>query len=321
MKNETVLKTRIAPSDSGKEIIEFLCGRFRYHSREEWIDILTEKRLTVNGAPVTPGYLLRPGDAVEFRVVLNEPPVDRNIRVIHEEETFLAAHKPGNLPSHADGNFIKNTFVYILGEMLKAGGFRGNAKLVHRLDRETSGIMVVSKTIAAQRVLMRQFHEGLVEKEYTAVARGIVASDSFTISGSIVHDGESSISIKRKLVPASSCSADYSETRFEVIERLKSATVLRCVPLTGRTNQIRVHLAHAGHPLAGDKLYGRTDEEFLMFVNNAKAGNFELLPWLETPRHMLHAGRLVICHPLTGVSIAFDDPMPPDMRDYIEKNV
>jgi RluA family pseudouridine synthase len=316
MNNETILKSRIPPSEEGKELIEFLCGRFRYHSRVQWIDIIMDQRVTVNGEASTPGFRLKNKDSVEFRVLLNEPPVDRNIRIVHEEETFLVASKPGSLPSHADGNFIKNTFIFIINEMLKSSGFTGKAGLVHRLDRETSGLMIVSKNTDLLRAFMKQFQDGTVKKEYTAVVRGIVEKEIFTVSGSIVKDTDSSISIRRKLVPGDGFSAGYSETRFEVIERLKSSTAVRCVPVTGRTNQIRVHLAHSGYPLVGDKLYGRSDDEFLAFVNNARAGNYETLPWLETKRHMLHAGRLEISHPLSGERMTFIDPVPDDMSNY-----
>ena len=318
MSDKTTLSSRIPASHAGATLLDYLCGRVRYHDRAGWEAIIREGCITVNGAPSAPGYWLKKGDTVSYTVELREPPVDRNILILHEEESFLAAAKPGNLPSHADGNFIKNTFIYILRERMKSGGYDGPVKLVHRLDRETSGILIVAKTDEAHRALTRQFERGSVDKEYLAVARGRMADDSFEVGGAIARDPDSAVSIRQKVVPEGTPGSRPAATRFEVIERLRDATLVRCLPATGRTNQIRVHLAHAGHPLAGDKLYGRTDEQFLAFVRNARAGNFDLLPWMEAPRHMLHASRLAIDHPDTGKRITFESPLPVDMLSHID---
>jgi 23S rRNA pseudouridine1911/1915/1917 synthase len=194
----------------------------------------------------------------------------------------------------------------------------GPVKLVHRLDRETSGVMVIGKTDDAHRNLVRQFEDGAVKKEYLAIARGVIAEDVFQVSGAIAPDEESAISIRKKVVAEGTNGSRTASTQFEVVERFADSTLVRCLPATGRTNQIRVHLTHIGHPLAGDKLYGRTDEQFLEFVRRAREGNFGPLPWMEAPRHLLHASRLSFKHPSTGKSISFYSPMPDDMRVYIE---
>lgn len=320
MPEETTLSSRITSGHAGLRLVDFLCSRFKYHTREQWRENILSGSVSVNGAASDPDYILKKNDTVSYTVVLREPPVDPDIRIIHEEDSFLVAHKPGNLPSHADGNFIKNTFIYILRGSIAARGYQGPVKLVHRLDRETSGIMVVGKTDDAHRNLVRQFEEGTVEKEYLAVARGVIGEYSFEVSGAIAPDADSSISIRKKVVPELTPGSRHASTRFEVIERLRGATLLRCLPATGRTNQIRVHLAHAGHPLVGDKLYGRTDEQFLEFVRRAREGNFDLLPWMEAPRHLLHASKLSFNHPVTGERVAFESPAPDDIRSYIEKN-
>ncbi len=319
MTEETTLSSRITQNSAGQRLIDYLCGRFKYHGRDRWIEIITEGHVTVNGASSDPGYALKKNDTLSYTVVLREPPVDSAIAIIHEEESFLVAVKPGNLPSHADGNFIKNTFIYILRQRMAGGGYSGPVKLAHRLDRETSGIMVVGKSDRAHRNLVKQFEEGTVEKEYLAVARGAVAEDTFYVGGAIGPDEGSSISIRKKVVPEGTPGSRPAFTRFEVIERFAAATLLRCLPATGRTNQIRVHLDHAGYPLIGDKLYGRNDEQFLEFVRRARAGLFDPLPWMEAPRHLLHASRLTFSHPATGEPLSFSSPMPDDMTLYIEK--
>ncbi|MBN1495637.1 MAG: RluA family pseudouridine synthase [Spirochaetes bacterium] len=318
MSEKTTLSSRITSNSEGLRLVDFLCARFKYHTRDRWIDVIREGAITVNGAASSPDYVLKKNDTVSYTVILREPPVDPDIQIMHEEETFLVAYKTGNLPSHADGNFIKNTFIYILKERMKEAGYNGPVKLVHRLDRETSGLMVVGKTAAAHRALVRQFEQGSVRKEYLAVARGVIAEDAFEVSGAIAPDPESAISIRKRVVPAGAPGSRPALTRFRVAERFSGATLVRCLPATGRTNQIRVHLAHVGHPLAGDKLYGRSDEQFLEFVRNARAGNYEPLPWMDANRHLLHASKLSFDHPVTGLRAIFECPVPDDMWVYIE---
>lgn len=319
MTEETTLTSRITPAGAGVQLIDFLCGRFRYHSRPEWEAMIQAGKVRVNGTAVRSGHILAKNDLVSYSVVLREPPVDRNIRIIHKEETFLVADKPGNLPSHADGNYIKNTFIYIMRAMMSDRGFTGPVKLAHRLDRETSGLIVVALDDGAHRALVRQFEQGSVEKEYLAVAMGSIETREFEVAGAIAPDTDSAISIRGRVVPIDTPGSRSALTRFEVIEPLRDATLVRCLPATGRTNQIRIHLAHAGHPIAGDKLYGKSDDEFLEFVRNARAGNFETLPWMEAPRHLLHAWRLAFNHPVTGTRVSFECPVPPDMKAFIEK--
>ena len=320
MTEETTLSSRISSKFAGRSLMEFLSRRFRYQTCEEWKLIIGRGKVTVNGKATTPEHLLKKNDIVAYSDLRCEPPVDINIQIIHEEETFLVVNKPGNLPSHSDGNYIRNTLIYLLRKRMAGKGFHGVIQLAHRLDRETSGIIVAAKTEIAHRSLLQQFEVGTVGKEYIAVARGVISNDSFEVKGFLVPDSESCISIRKKVVFDDEAAGKYSATTFHVIERFGSSTMVRCRPVTGRTNQIRVHLTHAGHPLVGDKLYGRTDDEFLAFVKNVKAGCYDLLPWQETPRQLLHASRLIINHPISGELLAFDAPVPEDIRSFIRNN-
>jgi RluA family pseudouridine synthase len=320
MTEESTFSFKISVRFADRSLIDFLAGRFKYRPPAEWMGMIGLGKVTVNGETMTADHLLKKDDIVSYREFLREPPVDENIQILHDEETFLVANKPGNLPSHSGGRYIRNTFIYLLRQRMAGGGFQGTIHLVHRLDRETSGIIVAAKTSVAHRSLLRQFEAGSVKKEYIAVARGIIHHDSFGVKGFLVPDRDSRISIRKKVVFDISADAKYSETAFDVIERKASSTVVRCRPITGRTNQIRVHLDDAGHPLVGDKLYGRTDDEFLAFARNVRAGDYAPLPWLETPRHLLHASRLIINHPISGEVLQFDAPPPEDMRSFIRDN-
>ncbi len=321
MQDETTLQSKVPPMQEGKSLLDYVSERFRYQTREVWEDLILNGKVTLNGKSVAANQPLKSKDIIAYTVVLNEPPVDRNIQIIHNEESFLVAVKPGNLPSHADGNFIKNTFIYILGGLLKDQGFKGSLNLVHRLDRETSGLMVVSKNKTAHQKLIQQFENGLVEKAYLAIARGVISEDHFEINGAIGRDTDSQVSVRQKVVADDAPFAKKSSTRFEVVTRLPSSTLVRCLPKTGRTNQIRIHLASIGHSLVGDKLYGRSDDEFLAFVHHVKSGGEAA--WtghIETPRQMLHASQLSFAHPETGQKITFTAELPEDFKNYLERD-
>ena len=320
MQERTTLSSVINRNNEGVSLVDFLSSRFKYHTKKKWSELINNADVKVNDSVSLPDYILKFKDTVSYSVILKEPPVNTDICILHNEDTFLAACKPGNLPSHADGNFIKNTFIFLLKNMMAEQGYEGYLKLVHRLDRETSGIMIVAKTKDANRILAKQFETGDVKKEYTAIVRGIVQNDSFEVNGAIAPDPASSVSIRKRVVPDGTAGAQSSLTRFEVTERLSGYTVVRCLPATGRTNQIRVHLSHVGYPLAGDKLYGRSDEEFLEFVREARAGHFDLLPWMDAPHHMLHASSIKFTHPETGKNASFECPLPEDMKQFIQKN-
>ncbi len=321
MEAETELKSRVPREREGMTLLAYLAGRFRYRTAEEWAAKIRQGSIKVNGEAGEPGRLLFKGDWVAYTTVLREPEVDRGIRLLHQEADFLVAYKPGQLPSHADGTFIRNTFIQILTERLRQEGWTGFVGLVHRLDRETSGLMLVAKDRKAQAALQRQFEKGRVEKEYLAVCRGRVEADRMTADGAIGHDLASEIKIRRAVVrPQDQEDAKPALTEFEVLGRGREASLLRCVPKTGRTNQIRVHLEALGHPLVGDKLYGRTDGQFLEYLRHVKAGGDP--GWeghLETRRHLLHASRLSFLHPGTGERLAFECGMPEDMRLHWER--
>jgi RluA family pseudouridine synthase len=322
MTEETTLSLRISSLFAGRSLLDFHTQRFKYQTCEQWKLEIGRGKVTVNGKAASIDYLLEIDDIVAYSFVHTEPPVDINIQIMHEEESFLVANKPGNLPSHADGKYIKNTLIFLLRQRLADKGFRGAIHLAHRLDRETSGIIVTAKTKTAHQSLLRQFEARTVEKEYIAIVRGVINNSSFEVKGFLVPDQDSCISIRKKVVSYDGPGAKYSATAFEVMERFASSTMVRCRPVTGRTNQIRAHLAHAGFPLVGDKLYGRTDEEFLHFAKNVRAGCYDLPPWLETPRHLLHASRLIINHPVSGELLVFNAPVPEDMKSFIlEKTV
>ncbi len=321
MPEETILQSKVPLNLAGHSLSDYLSKRFRYQTKETWESLIRSGKVTVEGKVVNPGLPLKKGDRVAYSVILKEPPVDRNIQVLYEEDSFLVASKPGQLPSHADGNFIKNTFIYLITEELRKKGWKGDVRLVHRLDRETSGLMVVAKNKEAHLNLVHQFEQGQVKKEYQAVVKGRPEKERFEVNGAIGKDLTSAISVRQKVVSENTPYSKPSFTSFEKLEDLKGYSLFRCWPKTGRTNQIRVHLDSIGHPIVGDKLYGRTDEQFLEFIHHVKAGGDPAFTGhLETSRQLLHAGKLSLAHPVNGTQITFEAKLPLDMWEFIEKN-
>jgi RluA family pseudouridine synthase len=314
MATETILQSKVPPAFHGQSLLDYLSGRFAYQSRETWMALIRKGKVRVNGQKSAPQQPVHRGNVVSYSAALQEPEVDSNISILHEEETFLVASKSGNIPCHSDGQFITHTFVHALKEKKKDQGYEGFLGLAHRLDRETSGILLVAKTQDVLKVLAGAFERGEVEKQYLAWVRGLVVEETLERNDPIGRDPNSTVSIRRKALDPGAPDSLPAHTKFEVMERRGDRTLLRCLPLTGRTHQIRVHLEAAGYPVIGDKLYGRTDKEYIDFVNRSK----ENLPVDWTPifgaqRQLLHAHHLGFIHPLTGKMVSYEAPIPPDM--------
>jgi 23S rRNA pseudouridine1911/1915/1917 synthase len=170
--------------------------------------------------------------------------------------------------------------------------------IVHRLDKDTSGVVLIAKNEIAHRILANQFKNRKVKKTYLALVRGIVKSASGVIETSIGRH-----KTNRKKMTATMDQGRQAETRYEVIETLGHFSYLRLFPKTGRTHQIRVHLASIHHPVLGDSLYGGNIAE----------------PYLKIPRQALHAYRVEINHPLNKQPLVFEAPVPPDINNYLAK--
>jgi 23S rRNA pseudouridine1911/1915/1917 synthase len=318
MSEETVLQSRVPPQAAGLRLCQWLAGRFRYHDEVEWRALIAEGRVQHNGVPAVADAVLARGDVVAYRPVHEEPRANAAIEILHDEASFAVVFKPAHLVSHADGAFVKNTFFRFLERLYAERGERPRLALAHRLDRETSGLLLVAKTAAASSALQRQFSAGSVAKEYLAIVHRVVEQEGFAIEGAIGRSPASRISIRRAVLPEGSNGAQPARTEITVLQRLPAFTLVSAVPRTGRTHQIRVHLEHRGHPIVGDKLYGRSDDEYLEWVHHVKAGGDA--GWagrLPAERQLLHAGVLEFDHPETGTRLRFESPMPEDMRAFL----
>lgn len=256
-------------------------------------------------------------EIVLWRAPWDETPVPTDVPILYEDEHILAVDKPANLPVHPTARYHHNTLIKLL-QAARPGQF---VSLGHRLDRETSGVLLVSKTTTCDRALKRnlEMRDG-IEKTYVAITRGVPGSgvgDRFRFERNVELDATSRYKVKMRV--SDSPDALYAATRFEVLGARGGTggaayALVRCELETGRQHQIRVHLADLGAPLVGDKLYGHDESAF------ARAADGELtaidLELLEIPRHALHAAALSLAHPITGAPLAIEAPLPEDMRAF-----
>ena len=313
--NEVTLTSVVGREFKDSSLLDYLCGRFRYRDRKAWEGELAAHRLMVNGRPADARARVRPNDSVSYTAPRKEPEVATNIPVLWEDEHLLVVDKPAPLPVHSDGVFITNTLINIMRQRTHNPALN----LGHRLDRETSGVLVLAKSKVVTSKLMAAFDDSSLEKWYLAVARGEAGFTEQLVRGGMGHDPASRLELRQKLFPAGTPGTKESATRFVVREKIMGYTLLACQPMSGRTNQIRVHLESLGLPLAGDKLYGRTDDFYLDFIKHVKSGGGQdFAGKVEHPRHLLHAHKLGLRHPMTGERMNWEAAMPADMRTFVE---
>lgn len=312
-RSELELRSRVPADSGGVALIDYLLRRFRYQDRSAWLREIAAGRLSVDGRVLGPEERLRAGSRLTYRRAHDEPPIDDRAVVLHSDGAILVVQKPAHLPMHADGPFVRHTLIHLLQTRLAAPGLQ----LVHRLDRETSGLCIVARTAAARDHLRRQFQDGSVTKVYLAVVQGRAEHD-FIVEEPIGHSLHSSIALRRA-AGSRAAAPKPARTSFTVVRRGERRSLLRCVPHTGRTHQIRVHLEAAGLPLLGDKLYGRPDADYLAFVARVKAGGAASRTEDGSPgRQLLHAAELAFAHPDSGTRLHFRDPMPAEFEPWLD---
>lgn len=268
--------------------------------------VLCEERRLKPSTPVYPGLSFR-----IRRPASQEPETPTELPVLFQDDWLLVLDKPAGLPIHPTARYHKGTLVSLLRERFG----EAFAEPAHRLDRETSGIVVCGRTTESCRILGRLFVSRDVHKEYLAVCEGHPPEDSFSVDAPIAEGTE----LIRIAVRIDSVDGKESRTRFQVLQRFtrdgEPFSLLRCNPETGRQHQIRIHLREAGFPLVGDKMYGPDPGYFDRFSKHC----LEPEAWvrLRLPRHALHAARISFPHPGTREIVSFDAPLPADLQDFI----
>ena len=299
----------VEPNYAGWRLDLYLCEKIRRLSRTRVQRIL--ERSLVADRPLKPSTRVHPGLTFSLRRRAQaEPEVPEDVVERYLDDSLLVLDKPAGLPIHPTARYHHNTLVKLLE---RRHGPALRADPAHRLDRETSGLLVCGRGAEASRALMRAFQSGAVHKEYLAVVEGH-PPDAFLVDAPIA-EGTAEVRIAVRI---DARAGKPALTRFAVEHRFvrdgARFAVLRCFPETGRQHQIRVHAREAGFPLVGDKIYGPDPGYFDRFSKRC----LEPEAWarLRLPRHALHAARLAFPHPATGAPLAFESPLPPDLSDF-----
>ncbi|MCK4376110.1 MAG: RluA family pseudouridine synthase [Candidatus Brocadiae bacterium] len=307
----------VAGRHEGRRLDAYLAGRFPDYSRTFIQELIKNRHITVNGRPVRPSYSPSRGDTVVALVPMRRheevPPEDIPLQVLFEDRWLVVVNKPPDLVVHPSRGHQTGTLVNALVHRFQhLSGLRGPLKpgIVHRLDRDTSGVILVIKDEAVHEKIARQFEHRQVTKEYVAVCEGRLELDSDLIDAPIGSDPRA-----REKMAVRQSAGRPARTVYQVVERIGPFTIVRCFPQTGRTHQIRVHLQFIGHPIVADSLYGRRDAVYLSDLTGGEH------PPEEEPllhRQALHARRLTIRHPVRQEQMTFEAPMPADMLRLVE---
>ncbi|MBL0954242.1 MAG: RluA family pseudouridine synthase [Leptospira sp.] len=316
----TSYQSVIRPPYVGKTVISYLAQKFPYHSIEEWEFLIAENRIKVQGDIVTASKQLLNGDVLEYQPIpgrILEPEVDENYSILKETDEFLFVEKPGNLPMHPAGRYRTKTLLSFLETKYP------KIIPVHRLDRETSGIVIFAKSEESRMWLQKKFENREVYKEYFAIVSGNLLTEQ-KLDGYIGKDIHSAIRKKMIYSPDEFSGSKTSQTHFFPIlyNKDKDMSLVLVRPITGRIHQIRASLLYLGYPILGDKMYGKRETIFLDFVN---FGMTEALKEeLVFERQMLHAYSIrfvdertnqvihVHSNPIAEMDIYF-----PDWKNYV----
>jgi 23S rRNA pseudouridine1911/1915/1917 synthase len=279
--------------------------------------------IRVNGNPVKSNYRVKPSDTIT--VLMNRPyyendvePEDIPIDVVYEDKDVMVVNKPAGMVVHPGHGNWTGTLVNAIAWHLKDDpDYDPNnpaVGLVHRIDKDTSGLLVIAKTPEAKASLGKQFFNKTTKRKYNALVWGSIDKDTGTIEGNIARNPKDRLQMAVMKDPDV---GKHAVTHYRVLERLGYVTFVECVLETGRTHQIRVHMKHIGHVLFNDARYGGHEilkgtnfSKYKQFVNNC----FEICP-----RQALHAKTLGFVHPRTGKEMSFDSSLPEDMVELLDK--
>lgn len=313
--------------DKGQEIIridKFLMDRLPNTSRNKIQNAANDGNIHVNKVPVKSNYKVKPLD--EVAILLPYPvreleliPQDIPLKFEFEDEQLAVVHKPSEMVVHPGCGNYKDTLVNALifhfdNLPSKSSDYYGRPGLVHRLDKNTTGLMVIAKTEFALMNLAKQFSERSTERRYNALVWGDIEDETGTITGNI---GRSLKNRKMMTVFPNGEYGKHAVTHFRVLKRFGLVTLIECKLETGRTHQIRAHMKYIGHPLFNDNEYGgdqilrgTTNIKYKQFIDNC----FKLLPG-----QALHAKTLGFTHPITGAFLQFDSELPLPFQELIRK--
>lgn len=313
----------VDPGQSAMRIDKFLANRLDNASRSRLQAAADAGNILVNTEPVKSSYKVKPLD--DIQILLDFPrrelkiiPEDIPLDIVYEDDQLIVVNKPAGLVVHpGHGNYsgtLVNALAYYFRDLPLFNSEDPRPGLIHRIDKDTSGLLVVAKTELAKSKLGKQFFDKSTERRYQALVWGSVKEDEGTVEGNIGR------SLKNRQVFTVFPEADFGKpaiTHYKALRRIGYVTLVECRLETGRTHQIRVHMKHINHTIFNDSNYGgdrilrgTTFSKYRQFVQNC----FKILP-----RQALHAKTLGFLHPLTNEKMTFDSELPEDMAQAIEK--
>ena len=304
---DTVQMWQIQPDEAGQRLDRYLTSVLHPLSRTGVQQLIVDGAILVNGQPGKPGYALRPGDHVQ--ALWTTPTVQQAavkpqvlpLDIVYEDRDLLVINKAAGMvvhpaPGHSEDTLV-NALVARYPELQEVGSDM-RPGIVHRLDKDTSGLLIVARNTHTLAALIEQMKRHGIVKRYLALVEGIVSLDQGTIDAPIGRNPQ-----HRQQMAITATDSREARTHFRVLQRFAHHTLLLLQLETGRTHQIRVHLKAIGHPVVGDPVYGS---------GNTRRG-------LALPRQFLHAYQLKFTHPITGIPLEFEAPLPPDLQTVLDQ--
>jgi len=308
----------VTAASSGSRLDQFLASQLSDTSRARIQRLIEEEKILVNGAPAKPSLRLRGDERITILGEVQPPPLraiaeEIPLEIVYEDDDLAVVNKPAGMIVHAGAGAtdsarnrgtLVNALLHHFGELSAVSGAL-RPGIVHRLDKETSGLIIVAKNDATHRKLATQFSGRQVKKTYVALVHGWLKNDHGTIYTSISRDR-----VRRTRMTTRGSGGREAITHYAVQRRIESAygkfIVLDVRIDTGRTHQIRVHMASLGHPIVGDALYGAP--------RDIRGKN---RPTISLPRNFLHAAKLEFQHPRTQESLSFEQPLPQELNQFL----
>ncbi len=309
----------VAAKDAGKRLDQFLAAQVPDVSRARVQQAIEGGKVKVNGKTAKPSLHLRAGDHVELLGPAEAPPLratpeDIPLDVVYEDDALAIINKPAGMMVHAGAGHddarsrgtLVNALLHRFGALSGVGG-ELRPGIVHRLDKGTSGLIVVAKDDLAHRRIAEQFSGRKVKKKYIALVHGWLKQDRGNIESSIARDR-----LRRTRMTTRARAGRHAVSHYRMLRRLETTfgkfTLVEVEIETGRTHQIRVHMASIGHPVVGDTLYGAPRE-----IRGRNTGSVSLA------RNFLHAAAIELKHPRTAAPLKFSRPLPPDLEEFLAR--